>query len=78
MVLRKNMFRVGNRLKEEITNMEAYLIFLDRLSEIDMSLVRSRTQEHFQFIEDTEKSIKDSFEEYMKFLADEKARVKKL
>lgn len=78
MSLMENVFRASKALKKEIDTMEGYLIFLDKISEIDMELMRSRKQEELQFIEDCEKNIKESFEEFMKNIVAQKARVEKL
>jgi len=74
----ENVFRVSKTLKEEIDTMEGYLIFLARISEVDMELMRSRKQDELHFVEDCEKNIKQNFEEYIKCIADAKARLEKL
>ena len=70
--------KASKDLSEAIHTMEGYLIFLNQISKFDIKLMAERKEEELHFITDCEGDIKNSFEEFMKCIAELKARIEKL
>ena len=68
----------SKKLKDAIKIMEGYLIFLDEISKVDIKLMGEHKEDELHFIKDCEGDIKNSFEEYMKCIAEVKAKIEKL